>query len=118
MSSRLGSIRRRTVFSLLPSLVAFAVSSSALAAGDRRGAELPDSHVSGSGIHKLFVDSDDDAAMARLAERGAILRILDYRSFRLVLVNDDGLAAIGEPALARVVLRDDLDLVGINGWNV
>ncbi|MBI1850852.1 MAG: proprotein convertase P-domain-containing protein [Planctomycetes bacterium] len=83
-----------------------------------RRAEIPDDYRSSSGVHKLFVNSADGAALSRLTQLGAIERTIDYGSFRLVFVNDDGLGALAEPALAGVALRDDLDLVGLNGWNL
>ncbi|MBI3845533.1 MAG: HYR domain-containing protein, partial [Planctomycetes bacterium] len=111
------------IAAILKAILAAAVFAAPLSAqasntDDVRNAELPESHLSGAGIHKLFVLADDASAMTRLGELGAVERTIDYGSFRLVFVNDDGLSALSEPALARVVLRDDLDLIGINGWNI
>ncbi len=94
------------------SLVAPALAS----ANDVRHAVMRDDHVSASGTHKLFVRSDDTPALERLTALGSIEQTIDYESFRLVLVDEGGFRAIGEPALSRVVLRDDLDLFVLNDW--
>src|SRR5262249_33829144 len=83
-----------------------------------RHAEIPGDYRSTSGTPKLFVRGDDGEALGRLDRGRLVLRAIDYGSFRLVFVKDEALELLSDPTLSRVEVRDDLDLVGINGWNV
>ncbi len=83
-----------------------------------RDGGLPLTHLSGAGVHKLLVSTDDRPALERLTTAGVVLRTYDYGSFRLLLVGEAALALLSDPVLADAVLRDDLDLVGLNGWTI
>lgn len=109
------------------SLLVFAGTVLALATGagatsppDRGGlplrAEIPSGHVHAAGLHKLLVRSDDRAGLDRLAALGVIDRQVDYGSFRMVVVRDAAVPALGESTLARVTVRDDFDLIAVNRW--
>ena len=84
----------------------------------QRRALLPETHRSSSGVHKLLVFDDDDSALERLVSAGTVLRTIDYGGFRLLLVDEEAMGILGEPVLQRVRVRDDFDLVALNGWTI
>lgn len=72
-------------------------------------------YMNSGSVHKLIIGSDDAVAYNELASRGAILDEIDYGSFKLIRVSED--AAGGRESLARLSLpvRDDQDLIMLNG---
>lgn len=82
-----------------------------------RQAEIPDGFVSASGSHKFLVPAGDPETLSRLESLEGVSRTIDYGSFRLLVAGD---AALDDPVLAAAgaTLRDDLDLVSLNGWLV
>lgn len=111
-------IQRRTIAAV--AAVAGFASAFGAATGETtlRRATLASDHISSSGIHKLVVSADDTTALVRLTEQGRVQRSIDYGSYRLLLVDDDTLGLLADPTLHRVQLRDDLDLIGLNGWTI
>lgn len=79
-------------------------------------AEIPSDQIHGSGLHKLLLRSDDRAGLERLAALGVVDRQVDYGSFKVLVVDDRAIPALGEAALAGATLRDDYDLVAVNRW--
>jgi len=83
-----------------------------------REAPLPDSYRSSSGVHKLIVLDRDGSARERLVSEGTVLRTIDYGGFALLFVNDATMDLLTEPSLKPVRVRDDFDLIGLNGWTI
>lgn len=113
---RSGPIRLAAGLALLlaaPALLAVVLAQSAATA---ERAAIPAARVHESGSHKLFVRSDDAQAVERLAGLAVIERRIDYGSFQMLVVSDRAIPSLGEPALARVTVRDDNDLVAVNRW--
>ncbi len=99
----------------LSAMLAFAIGSGGPASS--AGREDPAATVHPSGAHKLLVLAEDRAAMDRLAGLGAVQRLIDYGSFRLLVVSDRAVPALPEKALARAQVRDDFDFIGVNRWS-
>jgi hypothetical protein len=72
----------------------------------------------GSGTrHKYIITTGDDDVYAEFARQGAITQEIDYDSFRLIVVDESKVQG-GRDSLAssRVPVRDDQDLIGLNGY--
>ena len=79
-------------------------------------AVVPDQPTHEGGTHKLLVRTEDRPALDRLSALGVVNRRIDYGSLQLLVVGDRAIPALGEAALARATLRDDMDLVAVNRW--
>jgi subtilisin-like proprotein convertase family protein len=110
-----GAIRLAAGLALLvvPALLAVALAQAPATAGR---AAIPPGHVHDSGTHKIFVASGDRQALRRLEALGVIERQVDYGSYRMVLVSDRAIGALGDRDLSGVLVRDDNDLVAVNRW--
>jgi subtilisin-like proprotein convertase family protein len=100
----------------LPAILALAASGAGGPAPPSERARIPEGHLSDAGPHKLLLRADDAKALARLRELGAVERVVDYGSLKLVVVVDRAVAALDEPDLAGAAVRDDFDLVAVNRW--
>ena len=86
------------------------------AGGPAARAVMPEQAAHDRGAHKILVRSEATAAFDRLTGLGVVKRRIDYGSLQLLVVDDRALPALGEPALAGAVLRDDMDFVAVNRW--
>jgi Subtilase family/Viral BACON domain len=127
-------MKRSIIFLILPTIVVFLATASALMQGNIRpwlgdrespnqnieeAIALPQSHLNQSRNHKLIIDKADAALYHDLTHRNAILNEIDYGSFTVVIV-DEALVAGGREAMRNmpVVWRDDLNQIYLNGYVV
>jgi hypothetical protein len=122
-------MKRSIIFLILPTLVLFLATASALMQenirpwlGDRDSltqnidtpVALPESHLNQGTTHKLIIDKENTALYTDLAQRNAILSEIDYYSFKLVIVNE-ALVDGGREAMRSMPIADYMDLVAYNG---
>ncbi len=69
-------------------------------------------------LHKVFIRSEDNDAYEALRGRNAVVKEVDYGSFKMVVV--DEINAGGRDAMLShgVSLQDDLDLIPLNGYTI
>jgi hypothetical protein len=125
-------MKRSITFLILPTLVLFLATASALMQGDIRPrlgdrdsltqsidtpVALPQSYLNQSKTHKLIITKEDAALYDDLAQRNAIRDEIDYDSFKLVIV-DEAFVAGGREAMRSMPLawRDDMSMMAINGY--
>ncbi|MBO0797685.1 MAG: S8 family serine peptidase [Blastocatellia bacterium] len=124
-------MKRPIIFVILPTLVVFLATATALMQGglrpwlaDRDGLAqngdtpqaLPEHQLNQGSIHKLIISKDEAALYNELAQRNAIRKEINYDSFKLVFVDQD---AAGGPDAMRsmpVAWRDDMNLIAFNGY--
>ncbi|MEO6393473.1 MAG: S8 family serine peptidase, partial [Pyrinomonadaceae bacterium] len=67
--------------------------------------------------HKYIINQGDEDVYAEFSRSGAITQEIDYGSFRLIIVDEAKIpGGRAELAAARVPVRDDMDLIGLNGY--
>jgi Subtilase family/Viral BACON domain len=123
-------MKRSITFLILPTLVLFLATASALMQenirpwlGDRDSltqnvdtpVALPQNHLNQSRTHKLIIDKEDTALYNDLAQRNAIITEIDYHSFKVVTV-DESFVAGGREALRSMPIADEMSLVVFNGY--
>ena len=76
---------------------------------------IPGNSLGSGPLHKIWLRSDEESALLRLQATGSLVRLYDYGSFRVAVV-DDRLAGGG--AFLRGgewTLRDEQNLIALNG---
>ncbi|MEW6729915.1 MAG: S8 family serine peptidase [Acidobacteriota bacterium] len=77
---------------------------------------MPNSYINGSTRHKLILGNDDAATYQELLNRNAIAEEINYGSFRLVVVDERPLGGRAALQGLSVAVRDDQDLIALNGF--
>jgi hypothetical protein len=78
-------------------------------------AEADRGYINNGSVHKLIIGNDDTSAYNELASRGAIIDEIDYGSFKLIRVNEQAAGGRGSFSALSVPVRDDQDLINLNG---
>ena len=66
--------------------------------------------------HKLILDADEKAVYAELLGRNAIIDEVDYGSFKLVMIDERALGGRDQLRAMSIPVRDDQDLITLNGY--
>lgn len=74
------------------------------------------SFINNGSVHKLLIGSEDIAVYNELARKGAIVDEIDYGSFKLVRVDEQALGGRDALAVLPLAVRDDQDLINLNGF--
>src|SRR5262245_51233937 len=120
-------IRRRVLFLIGIAISVFLFSTSSkmshengkpLNGNEKNENEVAQPYINNSRYHKLFIDEKDEATYEALRGRGAIIKEIDYGSFKMVVVNDDVLGGRNALNSLSVSVRDDQNLIWLNGFTI
>jgi hypothetical protein len=88
--------------------------------GDRQAApepdRLPQGYINDSSRHKLIISNDDIATYNALLSQNAVIKEIDYGSFKMVVVEESAAGGRDELLSLAVAVRDDQNLIALNGY--
>ncbi len=76
---------------------------------------MPQTYINRSSRHKLILSSEDAPIFNELQNKNAIDDVIDYGSFKLVVVDEQRLGGRAGLEALQVPVRDDQDLIALNG---
>lgn len=77
---------------------------------------LPNGKIGNGNLHKIFVNSDETEVYANLAGRGAIVREVNYGSFKMLEVDENRGVSRQELGTIGGEIRDEQNLIPLNGY--
>ncbi|MCU0238190.1 MAG: S8 family serine peptidase [Pyrinomonadaceae bacterium] len=77
---------------------------------------LPNGKIGNSNLHKMFVNSDESDVYSNLAGRGAIVREVDYGSFKVLTIDENAGVSRQELSTIGGQIRDEQNLIPLNGY--
>jgi hypothetical protein len=77
---------------------------------------LPQKHLNQNRLHKLIITDQDAAAYDELTRRNAIRNVIDYGSFKLVVVDQEAVGGRAALKAMPITQNDESDMILLNGY--